>query len=348
MKKITGQLPVHIIGCIAFLSLPILFSPDVSWSLDFFKIRAFQRDFFAYALLLAFFYANYFYLLPHFYFRQKILLYIAGILTAYCMVTFLPGLLIPAKQMMPLNPNAGMPGMPGPRPYGLPFGFLRDLGHYIFQFVIILSLSVMYRTNQRLKQAEKERADAELSYLKAQINPHFLFNTLNSIYASAISENADNTADAIVKLSGMMRYVITEAEQATVSLEQEINYITDYIELQQIRLGNTLALNYQVNGDPDGKRIAPLILISFIENAFKYGVNPEERSKIDITIDIIKESLDMTVTNIVVTNRSQGPVKSGVGLENTINRLKLHYPYGHTLSILEEAGIFTVRLKINL
>ena len=108
-------------------------------------------------------------------------------------------------------------------------------------------MSTMIKINNRLKQTEKEKIDAELSYLKAQINPHFLFNTLNSIYSSAIEENADNTATAVVKLSGMMRYVISEAHHDYVPLEKEINYITDYIELQKIRLGNTVNLQYHGN-----------------------------------------------------------------------------------------------------
>ena len=130
----------------------------------------------------------------------------------------------------------------------------------------------MLKINSRLKLAEKEKVNAELSYLKAQINPHFLFNTLNSIYSLAI-EKSDYTATAVVKLSSMMRYVITDASHKFVPLEKEINYISNYIELQKLRIDSSIKLMYTVTGDISDKKIAPLVLISFIENAFKYGVN---------------------------------------------------------------------------
>jgi len=218
----------------------------------------------------------------------------------------------------------------------------------LFQFFMVLILSAMIRINNRLRQSEKEKVNAELSYLKAQINPHFLFNTLNSIYSSAIEENADNTATAVVKLSGMMRYVISETHHNFVSLEKEINYITDYIELQKIRLGNTANLQYKVTGSTAGKKIAPLILISFIENAFKHGVNPEEKSGITIDIEIKDGYLQMMVSNAKVKTVNGNSFKSNIGLENTRGRLQLLYPSKHDLEIKEDEKEFIVLLKINL
>lgn len=253
MKNKTGQVLLHITGCIAFLSLPVLLSPDVSWNFHFIKLPPFQKDFLSYTFILLFFYLNYFLLIPALYFKEKYFFYFICIISCYAVLSLVPDILMPGNhraQMPPppehFNGNAP-PG--GPPPLPGPYFTIRRL-EYLFQFSIVFILSALIRINNRLRQTEKEKVSAELSYLKAQINPHFLFNTLNSIYSSAIQENADATANAVVKLSGMMRYVISEAHNDFVSLEKEITYISDYIELQKIRLGDTarvMALFYTIN-----------------------------------------------------------------------------------------------------
>lgn len=356
MKNKTGQLLLHITGCIAFLSLPVLLSPDVSWDFQFIKLPPFQEDFITYTLLLLFFYLNYFSLIPGLYFKQKYVYYFLCILGGYAIVEFLPHIIIPGNHAPKFHqrPPGLYQEMQFPPPHapdnGLRPGPLFRIPNfeYLFQYMIVLVMSTMIKINNRLKQTEKEKTDAELSYLKAQINPHFLFNTLNSIYSSAIEENADNTATAVVKLSGMMRYVISEAHHDYVPLEKEINYITDYIELQKIRLGNTMNLQYHVTGNTTGKKMAPLILISFIENAFKHGVNPEEKSDIVIDIDINDSILQMLVTNAKVKTVNSNTLKNNIGLENTKNRLQLLYPSKHDLAIKEDEKEFIVLLKINL
>ncbi len=359
MKNKTGLILLHITGCIAFLSLPVLLSPDVSWNFHFVKLQAFQEDFISYTLLLLFFYLNYFSLIPKLYFRKKYIYYFLCIAASYAIVSLLPDIIIPGNHMPPHMPpqhmqpplNNPFGGGGGPPPMGRPPhspSFMIPRFEHFFQFFVVLVLSAMIRINNRLKQSEKEKVNAELSYLKAQINPHFLFNTLNSIYASAISENADNTASAVVKLSGMMRYVISEVDHDYVSLEKELNYITDYIELQKIRLGNTVHLMYGVTGNPAGKRIAPLVLISFIENAFKHGVNPEENSSIDVEIDVHDDILHLSVLNNKVNSVKEDPPKNNVGLENTTSRLQLLYPSKHELVIKDDEKEFLVLLKINL
>lgn len=420
MKNKTGLILLHITGCIAFLSLPVLLSPDVSWNFLFIRVLAFQEDFITYTLLLLFFYLNYFSLIPNLYFKQKFIYYIGCIAVCYAIIAWLPHMVVPGNHSSRFQPvphsemvhslqheqdrssslqqpnkgemfidmqpppnkerQAGMrpppndgrqPGMhppPGwnmdttnhgdinkrppemqPSPNRGP-GFLFRIPQfeYLFQFMMVLVLSTMIRINNRLKQSEKEKVNAELSYLKAQINPHFLFNTLNSIYASAIDENADNTASAVVMLSGMMRYVISEAHHEFVTLQKEINYINDYIELQKIRMGNTVRLLYGVTGNLAGKQIAPLILISFIENAFKHGVNPEENSSIEIEIDIHDNNLHLSVLNNKVKTVNGDSFKNNIGLENTRNRLQLLYPSRHELVIKDDEKEFLVLLKINL
>jgi sensor histidine kinase YesM len=199
--------------------------------------------------------------------------------------------------------------------------------------------------SEQWKRTRKEKLQAELSYLKAQINPHFLFNTLNSIYALAI-DKSDHTATAVVKLSGMMRYVLSEAHRDLVSLQKELEYISGYIELQRLRLDDSVQLHFAITGEVRDLRIAPLILIPFVENAFKYGVNPEEDSNISIGIDITGDELHLSVLNHKVT--VQPAEESGLGISNTRHRLSLLYPGQHDLHISDTPESFFVSLNMKL
>jgi LytS/YehU family sensor histidine kinase len=159
---------------------------------------------------------------------------------------------------------------------------------------------------------------------------------------------SDETPTAVVKLSGMMRYVLSEAATDFVSLEKEIIYIKNYIDLQKIRFGESILLDFTINGQANGKQIAPLILISFIENAFKHGVNAEEDSDIKIKIDIAENELFLYVFNKKVTVNISEENKSGLGVENTRNRLELLYPKRHKLSIYDTDEQYLVELSIVL
>jgi LytS/YehU family sensor histidine kinase len=221
------------------------------------------------------------------------------------------------------------------------------MDHNFFLVFAVLFFSLLLRIASQWRRSEKEKLNAELSYLKAQINPHFLFNTLNSIYALAI-EKSDNTATAVAKLSGMMRYVISDAAKRFVPLDKELAYIKDYIELQRIRFGDTIQLYFDINGTANGKQIAPLILISFIENAFKYGVNAEEDSVIGIHMNIEENKLNMRVYNHKVNVQMAHEGKTGTGIANTKTRLDLLYPARHLLTISENEKEFSVSLTLIL
>jgi len=344
--KKAGQILLHVTGCIFFLMMPIIFSPDfLNEERPLFSIPPFQRDFLSYILLLVFFYLNYFVLVPKMYLTKKYLMFGLAALACFLFVAIIPDLIFAQEAFRPQRP----PGGPHPqffRPQHR-FPFLRQVYHHLFPFLIVLVLSLLFRIYIRWKQAEQEKANAELSYLKAQINPHFLFNTLNTIY-SLVIKNSPNTADAVLKLSGMMRYVLTEGNNTHVSLEKEINYISDYIELQKLRVRNSVQLNYTVSGDTGGKKIAPILLIPFIENTFKYGVNPEAESAIDISIQVADDLLVMEVKNKKVPINTLKEEKSGLGIENTKFRLQLLYPGAHQLSIKDSKDNFEVRLSLSL
>jgi hypothetical protein len=327
---------IHVFGCAAFLMLPVLFAPG-PFSFHSFANPRTQQEFTSYIMMLIFFYINYYYLIPKFYTPGQYFPYIL------CMLAYLVVLCILPKVLIVDRPPPHEHFRGGHRP----FIDLFELSHTVSLYLIIVFFSQLLRINNQLKLARQEKLNAELLYLKAQINPHFLFNTLNSIYSLALTKS-DDTASAIVKLSGMMRYVITESQHHFVSLDKEISYISDYIELQKFRLVDWVKLSYTITGDTAGKQIAPLLLIPFIENAFKYGVNAEEDSVITINILIGEQSLTLEVRNNKVQINAEAHESSGLGLENTKGRLELLYPQKHDLFIRDEKHLFFVSLKIDL
>lgn len=352
MKNKFLLIVIHLICCLAFLALPVLFAPDS-------PIYWFQFDSYAlnklllYLLFIGFFYFNFFVLIPKLYFSKRYVWYFLVCTACFFIISYLPDLLLHkstylAPAQITLPPGAAPPFLSDVEQshFQKPF-FLPHISDNFFLFVIILFVSLTLKINNRLTQSEQEKTEAQLSYLQSQINPHFLFNTLNGIYSLAVEEKGRQTAAAIVKLSGLMRFVTTEAGSDLVDLDKEINYITNYIELQKMRLGNTANVTYTTSGRYSGKKIVPLLLISFIENAFKYGVNPEENSDIKISIDIKGYELYLNVLNNKV-HRVPDETQSGVGIQNTRQRLELLYPTLHDLSINDNAKTYSITLYLNL
>lgn len=337
MMNRSGYITFHIIGCLLFLSVPILLSPMRSLSMDVLSNPFTQRDGLTYILGLVFFYVSYYYLIPEFYFKKRVFLYVISLLAFMFLVIYIPRLIVPIDLDEYFQFSNKLP----------PKSFLFEIRHHLFLYLGILFASLTLKINDRWKKSQRGKLISELSYLKAQINPHFLFNTLNSIYSLAL-EKSDHTATAIVQLSGMMRYAISDTSAKYVSLEKEINYINSYIVLQKLRLGETAIINYSVDGDINDKEIAPLVLIPFIENAFKHGVNPEETSQIDIQISVSDINLYLHVFNLKVPHNMQTQLKTGFGLENGRSQLKLLYPDRHSIKIENKNLSFTVSIKINL
>ncbi|MBS1587266.1 MAG: sensor histidine kinase [Bacteroidetes bacterium] len=195
---------------------------------------------------------------------------------------------------------------------------------------------------------KKEKTEAELAHIKMQVNPHFLFNTLNTIYGMAL-EQSPAAADAIAKLSGIMRYVLNESANDLIPLNVELECISNFIDLQRNRFGNSsVDIQYKVNGQAYGKHIAPLFLLPFIENAFKHGINPETGSRIAIDIDVSGDTLKMHAENNIVPIANEEPRSGMGGITNAQNRLQNQYPGRHTLAISRQNDIFIVDLSIHL
>lgn len=195
----------------------------------------------------------------------------------------------------------------------------------------------------------QQKAAAEIQALKAQINPHFLFNTLNNLFGTAIVEDSPKTAGGIEQLAGIMRHAVESSKNDRISIEKEIKFMRDYIEIQQIRLPNVahITIDYKINWDEKPSEIAPLVLMTFIENAFKYGISTNQESFVNIILTIENQQLIFVCKNSIV-QRTQVEAGTGTGIENTKKRLELFYPQKHKLQILEKENEFEVHLTIDL
>jgi len=218
-------------------------------------------------------------------------------------------------------------------------------------FVLLLLDAFIYlvyffiKAQDEKKSLENAGLKAEINLLKTQINPHFLFNTLNSIYAQAHQRSA-NTDESILKLSEILRYMIYDTGSEQINLEKDIHYLSSYIDLQKMRLSNKVTVDYSVKGKLESVSIAPLLLIIFIENAFKHGISYVQPSVITIQIEVFDKTLTLLVRNPIVTLNKF--VDGGIGLKNVKRRLELLYPGNYCLDISSDKKSYVVQLKINL
>lgn len=202
----------------------------------------------------------------------------------------------------------------------------------------------------RQKNVENERLIAELNFLKAQINPHFLFNTLNNLYYLAYTKSS-NTTEVIAKLSQMMRYMIYDSNYPLVPLSKEIEYMENYISLERLRLNDQIPIRFTIEGgNPHNFLIAPLIFITFLENAFKHGVsNNHPEAWVDISIRIEgKECVYRVENSKIPFSKPETEQKSGIGIQNVKRRLELSYPGKHRLTVEDLKDRYSVQLNIQL
>jgi hypothetical protein len=313
------------------------------------------------------FYLSYFWLAPRYFFGEKKAAFFIFTALMILLFTLLLGVYLYRFdpfymgkhdiRRIPLSmvqPQSGMqirilpPGEGPPKPFKYwPFiNFFLTSG-LVTGLSLGLRLSEKLMLNEKIrKESEKEKLNTELALLKHQINPHFLFNTLNSIYSLALTRS-DQTAEAVMKLSDMMRYVIQDVGHESVPLSLELEYLGHYVELQQIRLSDNNTVQLQVKGDPGSLSIPPMILVPLIENAFKYGTSSHEPAVIDILLEIGHNMLKFRVINRIFGGR-ETPSTFGVGIQNTRQRLGLMYPGRHRLSLVNDGLQFTAELEIRL
>ena len=294
-------------------------------------------------------YSIVYFLIPKFFNRKKSLFFIAGILllivlmqSYYFMINW-------------FNINSAIRNAIG-LSNGLLIssfkpGFIRAFGNPPLIFGLFLSLKTL--KNWHLEQLKtetlaKENTNAELQLLKAQVHPHFLFNTLNNIYSFTLNQSPQ--AGALVQeLSDMLNYMIHECDQPLVPLEKEIKLIRDYMGLEKIRYGNRLYMQVEIKGSFEKKQIAPLLMIPFVENCFKHGASiMRGRQWIALSINITNDLLHFKLSNSKPSKAIDTNNKKGIGLANVQKRLRLLYPEKYYLKIEPTSDTFIVHLQVSL
>jgi hypothetical protein len=225
----------------------------------------------------------------------------------------------------------------------------------VFNYPTIIGVAVAIKLLKRwyLKQKEteqliREKISAELQLLKAQVHPHFLFNTLNNIY-SFILNGSDKAPEMIKRLSSLLHYILNDCNQERVPLDKELTMIQDYIALEQVRYGDRLNLSLQIRGSAKDKMISPLMLIPFIENSFKHGTSRMlTHPWVRLEIQIEKKFLEFKLANNKPEHNNEVASKKGIGLKNVKKRLELLYPGTHSLNIIETEMSYDVSMKMAL
>jgi sensor histidine kinase YesM len=372
-KNKTVQKIISTVAWICFLWLPFILFPynrdAIVTKADWFHFLppdiaiALKSDRFVYSyivsilLIVNFYYFNKGYLIPNILARKRTIPYIA-IVTA-CFFFYLTILYIIVlnsnehkewlnsiefktfiKQMLAKNPNYVQPS---PRYFST-----GPMALFLLLFVVGLGSNVVnqwFSAEEKKEEISKQQLQTELSFLKSQVNPHFLFNSLNSIYSLSVA-NSKQTSDAVMKLSRILRYTLEEANNNIVNLGQEIEFLRNYIELQKIRLTENVGIKFITKGDTGSVSIAPLLLIPFVENAFKYGTSTHNESSIYAEISVEGREIVFSCINTnfpVMALKNKG---TGTGIANTRRRLELLYGDKHTLDIKETPESFCVTLTL--
>jgi len=192
-------------------------------------------------------------------------------------------------------------------------------------------------------QTQLQLKEEELKFLKMQIHPHFLFNTLNTLYGLTLKK-ADDAPEMILKLSNLLDYILYQINKPLVPLEEELNHISDYIALEKMRFNDTLQVDFKQNNTNKPFQIAPMLLIPFVENAFKHGSIINGVLTIAIQVDIVGEVLHFNIKNTLIPSDK---TQKGIGLKNIKKRLEMLYPAQYSLAIIEATNQFEVKLKLN-
>ncbi len=223
-----------------------------------------------------------------------------------------------------------------------------------FRLYPILALTMLikvlrnsYGKEKQLRMAESERHKVELSYLRAQIHPHFFFNTLSSLYSLTLKKS-DRAPDVVMRLSGMMHYILYDTNAELVLLEEELAQLKNYIAIEELRFADRLEYSFQSSGAIEGKRISPLLLLPFVENAFKHSLSHElNKAWVTIDIKVTGSQLFFNVENSI-TDPTPPHSHRGIGLMNVRKRLTLSYPGRHELLVKRDENTFSVTLKLQL
>ena len=371
MFRIRNTWIFHLAGWLLFLSLPLTVMSREPEALVNLRVLTSPWFWLFIAVYAAIFYGNTLLLLPYCFLKRRYGVYVLAFLVLFGLIFYLQ----PFEKLIfdkfhqrnairndltafpspPPSASGEFPGKfpPNPKPHapGGPQSGVDFVSLVLFLIVWVAALAMKISERWVLSErqvilSEADKAQAELSFFKAQINPHFLFNTLNNIYSMAVSQH-EHTAPSILKLSQMMRYITEQATENFVPLEDEISCLTNYIDLQKLRLNARTKVEFETMGGMSGQKIAPLVFMTFVENAFKYGVSGNRETIIKIQIESNNGEISFFCQNAIF-NRQMDQERVGIGILNTRKRLDYLYPGKYSLIIREDQNLFTVQLQLIL
>lgn len=352
---------VFLVHWLAWLALHfIAFLPTLVNS----QIRDWENFAFTHILLVTInfllFYVVAFYIIPRMATLQRKWFWLVAVsMLLAILVTYLKFRLQTSYTDYLLNKNPMLNKFPH-KPSTEPLGFFSYRFRTYFQTNILTNVSVAvvafayrllllwFQQEKIRKELENQKLQAELSFLKMQVNPHFLFNALNNIYSLAVMEKSKKTGDSIMKLSELMRYVLYEKEDAEnkVSLVKEIRHINSYIDLEKLRHPGDIYINFSIEGEVGDKRVAPLLLFPLIENACKHGILTDPQKPVTIQLKVVDHSVDFCIENFI--NSYQKDKIGGIGIQNVQKRLGLLYGKTCKLDIKQTNEKFVANLHLPL
>jgi two-component system, LytTR family, sensor kinase len=331
----------HILFWIVYIAFwSFLLRSGISWKRDVINAAIFIF----FHMLVSYF--NNYYLIEWFLFRKKYIAYLISLFLSINLVIF--PLSVATFLYIPLIEDSAQS--------------IWSINFFVYNFLfilftVLLSSSIKlfrnwYIKEQANKVLEKLNVESELKFLKAQINPHFLFNNLNNLYALTL-KNSEMAPDVVLKLSNILRYGLYDSQKQKVSIDEDLQFVKDYIELEKLRLGDKTTITLETKGDLKGIQIEPFLFINFIENTFKHGANPtlgNSYIKINYQIQPHNQILVFRVENskpLKLNNLNPSNV-GGIGLKNVITRLNILYPNKHEINIADEIDKYIVTLKIKI
>ncbi|WP_194777378.1 sensor histidine kinase [Pararhodonellum marinum] len=356
MQKLTSKTNfntiIHVLVWVLMGMVLFIISP-LSWKVEL-PSEFWVRQGIIFSLLIAIFYFNINFLVPKYLFTGKIWTFLfIVILTSIGLLWGVQRfeIMVNMQKLMHYAFRPEIEYVPKPR------NIAADI-FTLMVFFLSYGVSTSVATVQKWRQDEKTREEldqarisSELSYLKAQINPHFFFNTLNNIY-SLTNIDVDKAQKALLKLSRMMRYVLYETENEKTLLKKELDFVKDYIELMKLRLSDKVDVKLDLQEHIPDQVVAPMLLLPFIENCFKHGISSQTASKVYIGISVNQQQLKLQTVNYLFPNNKNTPESqsSGIGLTNTKRRLSILYPGKHQINVDDnnEANEYRVELTLNL
>ncbi|TZF82121.1 histidine kinase [Pedobacter sp. BS3] len=344
---------IHVLFWGLFIMLPYFFRPSAPEHRFGAVNSMFQYRFIASNLLLVvLFYVNTYLLFPLFYKRKKLLIYIISVCALIVLFVYLSSYIDRHFFSENLYFKHTENSFPHKRIVKFKWWFFPQMMSYLFVTGISFSYAIIVDTAKKekiRKEKENENLKTELGFLRSQVSPHFIFNTLNNLVSLA-RKKSDQLEPALIRLSNLIRYMLYENDDEKVSLSREIDYLQDYIDLQYLRFGDDITIHFKKPRYTEAYMIEPMLLVPFVENAFKHGIGLVDNPVISInaTIDDKTGWLNFDVENSIPSQQSAKDKSSGIGLNNVKRRLELLYHDSYELNITETESKFRVNLKIKL